>query len=141
MGPFFQGPSRLGRPSKESPLVFRLETDRSRNRLHLTMSGHPNAKDAFDCASAAMAELSRLRAGFDVIVDVSGLASLSDICLPHVERLMAFLVTNGVGRVVRVCGPLPDVILRLERHARVQGYAAHLATSVAEAEALLDGGR
>jgi hypothetical protein len=50
----------------------------------------------------------------------------------------SFLVANGVGRVVRVCGPLPDIIVKLERHARSHGYAAHLATSVGEAEALLD---
>jgi hypothetical protein len=107
----------------------------------VTASGHPTPEDVFDCVSAVMAEVSRLRAGFDLISDVSGLASLSDACMPHVDRLMAFLVTSHVGRVVRVCGSLPDVILKLERRARAQGYAAHLATSVAEAEALLDDAR
>ena len=107
----------------------------------MTAWGHPTAEGAFDCACQAIAEASRLRAGFDFISDVSQLASLSEACLPHVDRLMASLVTSRVGRVVRVCGPLPDIVLRLERHARAQGYTAHLATSLAEAEALLDGAR
>jgi hypothetical protein len=58
--------------------------------------------------------------------------------MPHVDRLASFLVASKVGRVVRVCGPLPDVILQLERQARARGYAAHLATSVVEAESMLD---
>jgi len=58
--------------------------------------------------------------------------------MPQVDRLTSYLVDNKMGRVVRVCGPLPDIILKLERQARAKGYAAHLATSVAEAEALLD---
>ena len=59
--------------------------------------------------------------------------------MPQLDRLTTFLVaSHRVGRVVRVCGSLPDVILKLEREARAKGYAAHLATSVGEAEALLD---
>ena len=123
---------------KESHLPFELKTIRAQNRLHLRAWGHPTPEGAFDCASAAIAELSRLRAGFDVISDVSGLASLPTDCMPHVDRLASFLVASQVGRVVRVCGPLPDVILQLERQARARGYAAHLATSVVEAEAMLD---
>jgi hypothetical protein len=41
--------------------------------------------------------------------------------MPHVDRLASFLVASKVGRVVRVCGPLPDVILQLERQARARG--------------------
>jgi hypothetical protein len=58
--------------------------------------------------------------------------------MPQVDRLTSFLVATQLGRVVRVCGPLPEVILKLERQSRAQGYAAHLATSVVEAEAMLD---
>ncbi len=122
-------------------MPFRVETLRSHNRLRVTLWGHPTPQEAFACASAAIAALSKLRAGFDVISDVSGVTSLSDSCMPHLERLQSYLVSSEVGRVVRVCGPLPDVILKLERQARAQGYAAHLATSVAEAEAMLDGER
>jgi hypothetical protein len=119
-------------------LPFELTTIRSRNRLHLKAWGHPTPKGTFDCASAAIAELSRLRAGYDIISDVSGLASLPSSCMPHVDRLSSFLLDSQVGRVVRVCGPVPDVILQLERQARARGYAAHLASSLGEAEALLD---
>ena len=120
---------------------FEVETLRSHNRLRLKASGHATPKEVFAFASAAIAAASKLRAGFDVLADLSGLASLPDDCMPHVERLQSFLMANGVGRVVRVCGPLPDVILKLERQSRANGYAAHLATSVAEAEALLDATR
>lgn len=120
------------------PLPFDFKTLRGRNRFSLKAWGHPTPEGVFDFASAAIAELSKLRAGFDVLSDVSGLSSLSSDCMPQVDRLTSFLVDNGVGRVVRVCGPLPDIILKLERQARAKGYAAHLATSVAEAEALLD---
>jgi hypothetical protein len=117
---------------------FELKAIRAQNRLHLRAWGHPTPEGAFDCVSATIAEASKLRAGFDVISDVSGLASLSSECMPHVDRLASFLVSSQVGRVVRVCGPLPDVILKLERQGRARGYAAHLATSVVEAEAMLD---
>jgi hypothetical protein len=119
-------------------LPYEIHSVRSRNRLYLRAWGHPSPELAFDCASAAIAEGSKLRAGFDVVSDVSGLASLPDTCMAQVERLSGFLVANGMGRVVRICGPLPDVIVKLERQARARGYAAHLATSLAEAEALLD---
>lgn len=122
----------------ESSLPFELKAIRARNRLFLRAWGHPTPAGAFDCASAAIVEVSKLRAGFDVISDVSGLSSLPSECLPQLDRLTSSLVENRVGRVVRVCGPLPEVILTLERQARAKGYAAHLATSVEEAEALLD---
>jgi hypothetical protein len=123
---------------KESPLPFDFKSLRGRNRFYLRAWGHPTPEGIFDFASAAIVELSKLRAGFDVVSDVSGLSSLSCDCMPQVDRLTTFLADNHVGRVVRVCGPLPDIILKLERQARVRGYAAHLATSVEEAEALLD---
>lgn len=126
------------RVPKECPLPFEFKTLRGRNRFFLRASGHPTPEGVFDFASSAITELSWLREGFDVISDVSGLNSLSSECMVHVDRLMSFLVDNKVGRVVRVCGPLPDIILKLERQARAKGYAAHLATSVEEAEALLD---
>jgi len=122
-------------------LHFEVETLRSRNRLRLRAWGDPTPADTFACVSAVIQALSKLRAGFDFLSDVSGLSSLPDDCMPELARLQAFLVSNEVRRVVRVCGPLPDVILKLERQARAHGYAAHLATSVAEAEALLDDAR
>ena len=123
---------------KEFPLPFDFKSLRGRNRFYLKAWGHPTPEGIFDFASAAIVELSKLREGFDVVSDVSGLTSLSCDCMPQVDRLTAFLADNHVGRVVRVCGPLPDIILKLERQARARGYAAHLATSVEEAEALLD---
>jgi len=123
---------------RSTPLPYELQALRSHNRLHVRAWGHPTPEEAFACANAAIAALSKLRAGFDVLADVSGLNSLSDACMPHVERLQSSFVENQVRRVVRVCGPLPEIILKLERHARSQGYAAHLATSVEEAESLLD---
>jgi len=136
-GPAPAFPGRPGLPRRH-PLPFELKTLRSRNRLHLRVWGHPTAEGAFECASATIAELAKLPAGYDVLSDVSGLASLPDSCLPQVDRLTSFLVASQFGRVVRVCGPASDVILKLERHARAKGYAAHLATSLGEAEALLD---
>ncbi len=123
---------------KEFPLPFDFKSLRGRNRFYLKAWGHPTPEGIFDFASAAIVELSKLREGFDVVSDVSGLSSLSCDCMPQVDRLTAFLADNHVGRVVRICGPLPDIILKLERQARARGYAAHLATSVEEAEALLD---
>jgi hypothetical protein len=122
----------------EFPLPFEIHALRSHNRLYLRAWGHPSTETVFECASATLAEAAKLRAGFDVVSDVSGLSSLPDVCMPQVDRLSASLVASRMGRVVRVCGPLPEVILKLERQARVNGYAAHLATSLAEAEALLD---
>lgn len=124
--------------SRRIPLPFELKTLRSRNRLHLRVWGHPTPEGTFECASAAIAELSKLRPGYDIISDVSGLSSLSNPCMSQVDRLTSFLVASQVGRVVRVCGTLPDIILKLERQARAKGYGAHLATSLGEAEALLD---
>jgi len=133
-------PPRFSRPP-EFPLPFELKTIRGRNRFLLRAWGHPTPAGAFDCASAAITELSKLGNGFDVISDVSGLGSLPNDCMLHVDRLTSFLGKSRMGRVVRVCGPLPDIILKLERQARTKGYAAHLATSVVEAEALLDDSR
>ena len=118
-------------------MQFEIRTLRSHNRLLFKAWGHPTPEEVFACASAVIAALSKLRSGFDVLADLSGLASLPDACMPHIKRLQSSLVANEVGRVVRVCGPLPDVILKLERQSRAEGYTAHLATSVAEAEALL----
>jgi hypothetical protein len=118
---------------------FDVHAVRSHNRLYLKVWGHVSPDRVFDCASATITEASKLRPGFDAILDVSGLTSLPDSCLPHVARIDEFLVSSGVRRVVRVCGRLPELVVKLERQARTTGYSAHLATSMGEAEALLDG--
>jgi hypothetical protein len=88
-------------PGKPKPALV-IEADLVRNILSKRFSGHVSAAQM----KAGVDEVARLlpgmRAGFSVLVDLSGLDAMDIDCAPHLAKVMDLCKAHGVALVVRV---------------------------------------
>lgn len=114
-------------------------TDLKKNRLYFTVTGEVTRKELDRFYTDVRFCVADLQQGFDLIAIYSDcrLAHLS--ALPTFKKITNFLITNGVNEVVRI---LPEkctfVKQALNITARMQGYKPIYASSLKEAEELLD---
>ena len=88
-------------PATTKPSVG-IEIDVARSFARVDFAGHISAADMKAEVDGAERRLPQLRAGFSVLVDLSGLQSMGLDCVPHLGKLMDLFKAHGVGLVVRV---------------------------------------
>lgn len=109
-----------------------------RNRLHITITGKLSKENLDKLYTEIRFCVADLSPGFDVITDLSGctIAALSGIST--FRKIANYLVTNEVGRVVRVVNEKKLILKQLVNFTtRMNGYKADLFYSLAEAETAL----
>jgi hypothetical protein len=86
------------------------------------------------------AAVAQLKPGFDVITDISDYKTAKPEIAQAIQRMQVYLKESGMRRVVRIVSD-QNVITKMQfkRTSDSAGYAAEMATSVEEADALLDG--
>ena len=117
--------------------MFEVTVNTDKNRLYVTLQGHLEANERAEVVNAFIAAIRRLRPGFDIINDMSGLAPTEADGLKDLARVQATAMLRGVRKVIRVVR-IPLSRIQLDRQARELGWAYETADSVAEAEARLD---
>ena len=108
------------------------------NRLLISLYGVLSKKDVETIYTDIRFCVSDLKPGFGVITDLTGcrFGHLSGI--PTYKKIMDFLVSQKVGKIVRVVGRAKLILCQLERlSGSKDGYTTHYVTSLAEAEELL----
>jgi cytosine/adenosine deaminase-related metal-dependent hydrolase len=120
--------------------VFEVQALVGKNRLVVRIWGEIDDAEARQVGDAAVKAIERLRPGFDVMSDLTGLAPVTPEGLAQLRRIIEVAQARGVRRVVRVVGRSVDAALQFERISRELGHEAYLAFSLEEAERLLDGG-
>jgi len=114
----------------------------AQNRLHITIYGNLSKKSLDKLYTEVRFCVADLNPGFCVITDLSdcSIAALSGI--PTFRKITNYLITNKVGRVVRVIDE-KKVVLRqlLNFTAKIQGYKADHFHNLAEAETSLSAER
>jgi len=120
--------------------MFEAEADVRNNRLYLTLTGRMERDELETAADEAVDEANRLREGFDIINDLSGFAPPSPEAAKPIKRAQGELVEFGVDRVVRVVDEdTSQVVVRaFDRRSKDVGYSGETASSVTEAERMLD---
>ena len=121
-------------PSK-APEVF---ANIGKNRLYITIAGELSRKNLDKLYTEIRFCVADLSPGFIVITDLSDctIAALSGI--PTFRKISNYLVTNEVGRVVRVVSEKKLILKQLVNFTtRMSGYKADLYHSLAEAETAL----
>lgn len=106
-----------------------------KNRLYITISGELNRKNIDKLYTEIRFCVADLRPGFAVVTDLSDctMAALSGI--PTFRKISNYLVTNEVGRVVRVVNKKKLILKQLVNFTtRMNGYKADLFNSLEEAE-------
>ncbi len=93
-------------PENAKPAI-EIAVDVTRNILVKRFHGHVSAAQMKAGAQEVARLLPQMRAGFSVLVDLSGLDAMDLDCVPHLAKIMDLCKARGVGLVVRVT-PEPD---------------------------------
>jgi len=87
-----------------------VQIDVARNILSKRFNGHVTAAQMKAGAEEVARLLPRMRAGFSVMVDLSGLDAMDIDCAPYLAKVMDLCKAQGVGLVVRVTpDPAKDI--------------------------------
>lgn len=120
--------------------MFEVEARVGKNRLLVRIWGDVDDAEALRIGDAAVSAMERLRPGFDMVSDMSGLRHVPPQAMAQLRRIVEAARARGFRRVVRVVGRSVEAAVVFERTSRAIGHEAHLAFSLEEAERLLDGG-
>lgn len=118
---------------------LKVKANIARNSLYLKFSGITTKKQMDKLYTDVRFCVADLRPGFDVISD------LSDCNVMHIEsistfrKLMRYLITKGVGEIVRVVDGKSLVYRQMVNlSSRICGYSPHYVGSLPEAEEMLE---
>lgn len=91
-------------PMTTSP-TFKIKLDETRNLVRISYLGRVTAPEMAACKQELETLVPKLRTGFTVLTDLSGLESMDLDCVSHLAKIMDLSKSNGIGTVVRV---IPD---------------------------------
>jgi hypothetical protein len=122
--------------------TFEVRGDAVRNRLYVRMAGFMTDDDAVGVADRIIAEVEKLKPGFAVINDIRDLKPTSQAATDQMRRAQENSVKLGGGRVIRVVGDQVITQIQWNRTLKaVRGTPAETASTVEEAERMLEGDR
>jgi len=82
--------------------MFHVEADSSKNLLNFAFSGNVTPDETRRWKDALPDLLSKVKPGFKLLSDFSGVESMDLACAPDIEIAMKLLNTAGIEKVVRV---------------------------------------
>ena len=85
--------------------MFRIETDKSKRFLVISVAGHVTAEEAKQSAEQVRAALQDVAPGFVALTDFRFLESMATASAPYVAEVMDALAAKKVSAVLRV---MPD---------------------------------
>lgn len=90
--------------------MYRAETDKSKNLLRLSFSGHVTPEETSRLRKEFPPVVAELGAGFKLLNDFTGLESMDLACTPDIEFAMELCDKAGIGKVVRIIAdPAKDI--------------------------------
>jgi anti-anti-sigma regulatory factor len=126
-------------PPGEAKPPLNIELDVARNLLRKRFNGHVSAAQMKAGAEEMARVLPRLRPGFSMLVDLSGLDAMDIDCVPHLAKIMDLCKAKGVAQVVRVTpDPAKDIGFNILSVTHYRGKVRVLTCeTLAEAERAL----
>jgi hypothetical protein len=117
--------------------MFQVTANPEKNRLYVTLDGHLEASERDAAGKAFMAAIGKLRHGFDIVHDMSGLHPTDADGLKYLVRIQTAAKLKGLRTVIRI-ERIPLSRLQLQRIAKETGWVFETAASIEEADARLD---
>jgi hypothetical protein len=119
--------------------MYKVKLDVARNRLYVKLAGFFSLEEIRRCSDETIAATKKLRRGYDVVTDISGLKSGTPEVAQEHERVQAHFRASGARQGVRVIGgAFTAASLQLNRTAKLAGYQSTTVETLADAEKLLD---
>lgn len=119
---------------------YDVTADTASNTLYIELAGRMEPAAIEDAADDVLAAAETLSEGFSVINDISEFMPPSPEAAAPIQRAQTELRALGVGDVVRVVAEDTSSVTEnaFQRRSRKAGYEGKTATSIEEAERLLD---
>lgn len=116
-----------------------VKINQEKNRLYLTLKGFVTEQsvDMDTIVRDIQNAIDQLKPGFDIINDIREFKPTSQDTLDNMKRIMAYMETRGLRRIIRVIGGSVIGKMQLQRVSK-ESYTAEVATSVEAAERMLD---
>lgn len=116
----------------------KVTADIKKNRLYITLAGTINKSAVESIYTDVRFCVADLQPGFDVVTDLTEAQIGHLLGIPTFIKIMEYLKTHGVGRVVRVVGKAKSLFRQISRITEsVQVYRPTYVATRAEAEELL----
>lgn len=115
-----------------------IKADTQQNLLVLRLEGFLTDEALKDGVDLCISEAKKLTKGFTIINDISKLKPASPAGAAEIKRAQAFVLENGVGRIIRVTKN-PISKMQLTRTSGEVGYEAFETRSLDEAYKLIEG--
>ena len=110
-----------------------------KNRLYLTLKGKVDVTELRAWSADLLAEARKLKPGFTTVSDILECEPTTEEGRRIVQETQAQAKALGMGHVVRITrGANPVTANQWQRSSRAVGYTASEASSVEEADKLLD---
>src|SRR5690349_19242184 len=116
-----------------------LRLEEKKNRLYVTLAGLMSDEEMKAAADQTIEQVKKLRKGFTILTDISKFRPMTKQGVEEVKRVGLFCAANGMKATARVIGISPTAHQQFQRVAKENGYTAYTATSVDEAESMLEG--
>ncbi|MBV9359786.1 MAG: hypothetical protein JO292_00210 [Betaproteobacteria bacterium] len=121
--------------------TYDIKANTAKNRLYLRLVGTMTVEDAKKVADTIIVEIRKLKPGWAVVNDISELKPADDQAVAHLKRAQDASGKAGCKRVVRVMGKQAITHMQWNRTlSETQGIRADVASTVEEADKLLDAG-
>jgi len=128
----------------EKAAFFDIRADIPKNRLYVILEGYFGDQDSLLGMEKAIAEVKKLRPGFAVITDISEFKPATALALACIQQGQQAIAKQGVKRIIRIVDRTHITgqmqFLRMGKQV-YDAVDANVATSLQEAEAMLDEGR
>jgi hypothetical protein len=118
-------------------MPYEVRSDPDRNLLYVRLEGYFGDDEAVQVADRVIAEVGRLRAGFEAITDIRHYKPGSPKMVEQMMRTQLVYKSKAIRRVIRIVGENVVAKMQLQRTGKEVGLEMAYVTSLAEAEILL----
>ncbi|MDP2039128.1 MAG: hypothetical protein Q8L04_17245 [Ignavibacteria bacterium] len=119
--------------------MIKITADQAKNRLHISMIGVLTIEEARKSKQTIESAVASLKAGFDVINDLSRFIRGDDAAGNVLKEIIILLIQKGVNRVVRVVGTSKSGLLQFANNSlQIEQYKISYVPTLADAELFLD---
>jgi hypothetical protein len=117
--------------------MYKVHADTVRNRLYITLAGFLSLEEAKRCGDETIAATRKLKAGYDVITDITDFKPGTQDVAKDIERVQRHFKDSGARLGVRIVGQNAPSSMQFARTGNAAGFSAVNAATLAEAEKIL----
>jgi hypothetical protein len=117
---------------------YTVRSDIRKNRIYCSLTGFVSDEECKSFADEVIAEAKKLKPDFTVINDITTFRPASHKGHDEIKRAAVFMAQHGLKRLIRIVSPTNHLAKMQFKHLSETLYHADTATSLSEAESMLD---